>query len=358
METEKMAGIQEQLPPKKEKKLLRILLTSLVIIGSLAVLIFGVVLANARFYEGRVYPGIYAGNYHLGGLNSEQIKNLIENYNNRLSREGLTLSVSGLDGTEHQVVVANMRGEGDTATELLRVDSVKLIEKAMGYGRKGEWWQNLYEPWRYRFFAPQFIPANVITDEKGFLESLKTSLSFLETPSRNANVKITSISPLEYAVLEEQAGGIFEYEKIMSRIKDRLAGLSFVSVPVALERFKPMVLKADAAAAAVNLPDVFAYGELRLNHIDSQSQKRYDWFISPGDYAGWLEVKKDENGNPIVGLSEEKVTAYLELLRSEVDRPPADAKFTVEDNKVKEFDIEINSSLNSKCNLFSKYSLS
>lgn len=341
MGTEKMAGIQERLPPKKEKKLLRILLTSLVVIGSLAVLIFGAVLANAQFYEGRVYPGIYAGNYHLGGLNSEQIKNLIENYNNRLSREGLTFAVSGLDGTEHQVVVANMRGAGDTATELLRVDSVRLVEKAMGYGRKGNWWQNIYEPWRYRFFAPRFITADVIADDKGFLESLKTSLSFLETPSRNANVKITAISPLEYRVLEEQAGGIFEYEKIIPRVKDRLALLSFSSVPVALERFKPLILQADAVAAAVNLPEIISYGNLGLNHIDSQTQKRYDWVIGPADYAGWLEVAKDEKDNLVFGLSKEKVMAYLELLRVEVDRPPEDAKFTVENNKVKEFQASV-----------------
>lgn len=341
MGAEKMAGIQEQLPPKKEKKLLRILLTSLVVVGSLAVLIFGAVLANAQFYEGRVFPGIYAGNYHLGGLNSEQIKNLIENYNNRLSREGLTLAVSGLDGTERQVVVANMRGVGDMATELLRVDSVRLVEKAMGYGRKGNWWQNIYEPWRYRFFAPQFITADVIADNKGFLESLKASLSFLETPSRNANVKITVISPLEYRVLEEQAGGIFEYEKIFPRVKERLARLSFASVPAALERFKPLILQADAAAAAVNLPEIISYGNLGLNHIDSQTQKRYDWVIGPSDYAGWLEVAKDEKDNLVFGLSKEKVMAYLELLRVEVDRPPEDAKFTVENNKVKEFQASI-----------------
>ena len=44
-----------------------------------------------KIYENKVYPGVYAGQYHLGGMTAAEVKGLVENFNNRLWREGIDL---------------------------------------------------------------------------------------------------------------------------------------------------------------------------------------------------------------------------------------------------------------------------
>jgi hypothetical protein len=74
------------------------------IVGIVAVSVVGLLLLCSgaafgyqKYYEGRVYPGVTAGEYSLAGLDSSAIKSEIENFNNRYSKKHFQYSIHCFD---------------------------------------------------------------------------------------------------------------------------------------------------------------------------------------------------------------------------------------------------------------------
>ncbi len=316
---------------------IRILLFTIGGILGLGLVGAGALFGYEKWYENKIYPGVYVGDYHLGGLSSEQARNLVENYNNRLAREGLNFLVIKINGERVSFKLNNISDGDGNAAELVKVEGERLVREAMIIGRDGNRWQNLWRPWLYRFTNDRIITAPILFDEVGFRTALKNNLSSLETGARNANIVIKSWSELDYDVLPEQAGGIFVYDKIIPSVKNSISQMSFESMVISQDRFQPTINVDDVIKAAENLSEVFSYGSLNLNYVNPQTQIRRDWKIDLKEYINWLEVTRDQDNNLIFSLNEEKVKKYLDILRTDVDEEARDAKFVMENERVKEF---------------------
>lgn len=316
---------------------LKILLVFLAIIIIIVFLILGATGANAWYYQNKVYPGVYVGNYNLSGSTEKELKDFIENYNDRLSQEGIDLIFKDLEGVDKKIILGNLKGAGDLAKELAVIDSQSFVVKAMSIGRTQNWWRNLWEPWLVYFKNNQKIQANVVMDDVEYQEAIKEVLSPLEDDSNNANIKVTSLNPLAYTIIPEQTGGFFDYKKITRQIKERISVLSFAPINIKLDYFQPIILADDVEAVGKNLPDVLSFGNLMLNYVDSQTSRRQDWVIKPAEYKDWLQVVKDENGNIIFSLDQEKIFAYLTSIKEDIERNVQDAKFVTDGDRVKEF---------------------
>jgi len=314
------------------KTFLYIFLSTIVLVALVAIFLLG----YQRYYRGKIYPGVYANNYHLGGLTGEQAQNFIENYNNRLVREGIDFTATKVDGSIVSFKLNNLDGV-DNAPELIKIDSERLVGQAMRFGRTGDWFDDSWQPIIRRFFWPETIEVPVTINEVAFREVLKTYLAPMESGGRNANIKITNLEDFSFEVLLEQSGGVFMYEKIMPAVRDHVADLSFAPIEIKQDLFVPDVLGADAYKAAEKLSSLFGYGELGLNYINPQTNIRRDWSIGPREYADWLEITRDGENNLVFVLNEEKVKKYLDILRTDVDESEQNAKFVMEDGKVKEF---------------------
>ncbi len=294
-------------------------------------------LVYIKIYEGKAYPGVYAGDYPLGGLNKEEIQNLAETYNNRLAKEGADFIAMPIDGRRVSFKLTTIAGE-DTAAELARVDSIGLAEAAISAGRDGKYWQVILSPWRYRLGKPLRLLAPVEIDNPALRDLLKVYLAPLENGAANANIRVTDVNSAAYVVAPERAGNIFVFEKSLSSLAERLSELSFAPVEIIGERFLPTISAADVRKAAAALPEVLAYGDLGLNFVDPQSKLRRDWTLAPARWAEWLEVRRDNDDNLILSLRQEDVEEYLAVLRYEVEQQAKNAKFIMADNdRTKEF---------------------
>ncbi len=320
---------------KPWKRWLKITVVFFLILG----VIFGVVAGAAAFYlknyQDKIYPGVYAGHYHLGSMTRSDLNNFIETTNNRLSKEGINLDVQVND--KKSAVRINTVASGGDAAELVKLDSYVLWQNAYVVGRNGSWAARLFSPLYYRFQNTNLsVPVKV--DWLSLMSVLKDDLDGMVDKPRNANVVLTSFSPVNFKVEAEQSGLEFEYEKIIDQIQTNLSQLYLGNITVSAKQFEPVIKLADAQKASANLATVLSYGDLGLNYVDSQTKMRRDWPLTLAQYSSWIEVATDDNQQPIFILNQEKVKTYLESLRPLVDRVAQDAKFAVdENNKVKEF---------------------
>lgn len=320
---------------KSWKRWLKIATIFFLILVAVLGAVSGAAATYLKVYQDKIYPGVYAGHYHLGSMTRSDLNNFIETTNNRLSKEGINLDVS-VNNTKTSLRINTVASGGD-ADELVKLDSYVLWQNAYSLGRGGSWSARLFGPLYYRFQNTNLnVPVKV--DWLNLMSLLKDNLDNEVDKPRNANVVIASFSPLNYTVVPEQSGLEFEYEKIIDQIQTNLSQLYLGNIAVSAKQFEPAIKFADAQKASENLVAVLEYGDLGLNYVDSQTKARRDWPLASTHYGAWIEVDKDENGQPILILNEEKVKTYLESLRPLVDRVAQDAKFAIDEKgKVKEF---------------------
>lgn len=58
-----------------------------------AILVVGGSWAYGFVYRDSIYPGVYLGKHHMGGLTKAQAEEFIENFNNRIAKEGWQFSL-------------------------------------------------------------------------------------------------------------------------------------------------------------------------------------------------------------------------------------------------------------------------
>ena len=320
---------------KKNKSWLKITLTIFLVLFVLGGGVFGTAAWYVKKYQDKIYPGVYAGYYHIGKMSRDDLNNFIETTNNRLAKEGLNLEAD-VNGQKTAIKI-NTVSFGENSIELVKLDSYVLWQNAYTTGRTGNWAMRLFSPLYFRF-NNQELSVPVKTDWINLLESLKDSLSKLVDAPRDAGIKIINFDTASYDIVPESSGLVFEYENIIQQIQNNLGELYLGNVSIAALQFEPTIKVAEVVKAAENLSTFLSYGEFVLNYVDPQTKASRDWNLSASQYSDWLEVQLDENKQPIFVLNHEKVKTYLEGLRYLVDKIPLDAKFSIAaDGKVKAF---------------------
>lgn len=323
---------------KISKSFKRLLLAALAVFCFL-IIIFGLAISSAlayqKAYNNKVYPGIYVGNYHLGGLDQTQVKNFIESFNNRLAKEGLDFTFVDKDGTVKQFKL-NVISANDSSVELVKLDSERLATLVSRLGRAGLFWQNLWQPFYYRFFNKQQVSAKVKVEDE-FLVNLESYLIKFHDKPTNAKLRIESVIPLAYELIEEKSGAVFNYRASRQDLIDNLSRLSLAAVKVEKRSFSPKITKADIQAIINKLPAVMSHGSFSLNYIDAKTKIRKDWTITPDIYREWVEVKRSKDNELVFGLNQEEVSKYLKGLKSYVEQSALDARFEMEGERVKQF---------------------
>lgn len=284
-------------------------------------------------YEGRVYPGVYVGSEYVGEKSFAEVISLLEDFNNQLFKEGLSIVLPESNKVVNLDLSDNI--SPDNIVELAKIDTEATAKQIAAIGRSGDWWQNILEPFYYRLTGQQFN-AIVAMNEEAMVKNLQTKMLPYAVAPNDANFRIVNINPLEFEIIKEKTGHIFDYKQLVSAINENLSALSSTPVSAREQVVISAVKEADLPNVGLELPDMLSYGDLGLNYVDGQTKIRTDWNIDKNEYINWLEVQKD--GDKFVfGLNKEKVQKYLETLKTGIELPAIDAKFIVENGKVKEF---------------------
>lgn len=325
------------LKPKPHRRLVRVLGWGTLSVSLIILVVTVIAAVYWKVFEDKIYPGVYLSSNHLGKLSQNEAVSYFESLNNRLSKEGINLVVKKTDGTEASVHINNVLASDDSLA-LVEFDSQAMSKSMFQTGRIGAWWQKLYSP-LYYLLANKKIPASFLVNEVYLTDVLKTNLATFVDKANNANIQIVNWSTGQYTVVPERAGQDFVYPDLINKIKNELGQLSFSPIVVSPQPFSPTVSVDEVRQAGELVSTVLGYGNLSLNFVDPQTNVRRNWDITQDDLSQWVIVKKDTNGQLILSLDIDKTKKYLDGLRLEVDKPAQGAKFVIENNKVKEFQV-------------------
>lgn len=304
----------------------------------LAALVFYGSKAYAKYHENKVYPGIKIGQLEIGGMTRNEIVNLMENLNNRYTKEGVEIVV---ENTPKKVKIAKLNPVvgSENVVEAIKLDSEALSSIALKIGKDGAWYQKLLDPIFIRYQKIS-ITAPVRINSVVYKEALKDALSGFEEPYQNAGVKNVNEYSGSAQIVPEKSGLSFDYDKIAEDIKKSFSVLSFEPVKVNLVRFSPTISENDVEKILPRIRNILQHGPITLIADKTASSTRpttTEWVLSTRDLVSMLEVRESQNSGLVFSLNEEKITKFLISILPAVEIPSEDAKFTIENNKVKEF---------------------
>lgn len=309
-----------------------IVLASLIILSAI---LAGGVYAYDKKYDNKVYPGVFLGDYSLEAMTGEEVKSFISGLNNRLNKEGIIYKFE-IDGQEKIAHIPASFVDGDSVLDIFSVDSDNFEQTVFQYGRET---QGLKKYWRIIAlrFSPIKIKLAVNIREEQFLELLKSALEQYEITPLEAKVAITAKNPVEYDVIGEQSGVVFDYKKIMDDTSARLSVLDLEAIKIKQTRVEASVFTSDLQDKNEIIEKVLSYGDISLSYVDPVSAVSKNAQIKEEDISEWLTPVKNDQEEIIFELDPEKTAKYLENYKYTLDRPTDESKFVMVDGRVKEF---------------------
>ena len=218
----KLFGDNNNLPTHSWGKWkIALLITIIVVVFSS--LVFGLVFGYVKYYQNRVYPGVYVGDFHLGGMSANELKSFAETLNNRLSKEGVIINVSNDKVKNQNVKLDTILVEGDSTVELIALDSDRFAQLALAVGRDhSRWYNRPLDPFLIRLFSNHLLmPVNFSEDK--LKEVLSDQLVSFEDSPHNAGVKITNLNSGAYDVTSEKSGQMFDWSVVLDQIRFQLS---------------------------------------------------------------------------------------------------------------------------------------
>ncbi|MDD2758528.1 MAG: VanW family protein [Patescibacteria group bacterium] len=330
---EKVALVAETVVPKTSRR--KIIIIVLAAIVGAALLGAVAVFSYVNKYEGLVYPGVYLGGYHLGGMSGDEVMKFAEGLNSRLLKEGV-IYIFNNEGGEQKIKVPTVIVSSDAARELVEFNTEDFKNTVLNLGRRQPGFPAYIEPILLRAKRSRVVLPMTV-DEKSFIEALSAALTGFERQPKNAGIKIISTAPVKYEVTAAQIGLIFDKNKIMTETKKRLSVFNLEPIVVKQELVMPTIESALLNNLEEKIGRVLDYGSITFAYRDPLFGNDRQAILSRGEIADLLAPVLDDNGGVIIAPDVEKMEKYFDDLRYAVDQPAEESKFVMADGKVQEF---------------------
>lgn len=317
----------------------RLLKQACFIIGMFIIALAAVGVTYAEQFNGRVPPRTFIGTIPIGGMNTEDLTNYVRTINESLLKQGITFRFR-FEGKERTMTVNPRVISSDDIQEFVKVNNVdKLVASLITDRAEKNTFSNTVEVVSSALVGRQLSHDFIHLDEEELHEAFNEQAVSFEVAPRNANVKITSVSPLKFEVTSSVIGRTFNYTDIDERVKVAWASLEHPDIIINLVEDKPEITEDDVAQILSRLDNIFKHGPLEITYADPHTKQDRVWKVTPEEFAEWIEVQRDENGVLGFGISVSSSTAFLNArIAGQINVEAQDAKFKVGDEgRVGEF---------------------
>ncbi|MBI4092943.1 MAG: VanW family protein [Candidatus Kerfeldbacteria bacterium] len=278
-----------------------------------------------RAYAGKILPGVRIGDQNVGGTLPAAALEDVRNRMNALDGEGLTLQFG-----DKKIILgftlADQSGLGLT-TDVLEYDPDGSVKTAASFGRSGSPLIDGINRLRSLVSSVSLAPRYTL-DRDDLNQALHSILSGYEQPVREPGFELNKNGAVK--VIAPSAGRIFNYDSISVEVEDRLRRLSSQPLSIDLVSASTDVTAAQAEQLLPEVKEVVAAGALTMRAGEEKLT------VKPAQFMDWLQPQFQKNGAAELGVSREKLKAYLISILPTVNLPPKDAKFLLENGKVKE----------------------
>lgn len=295
----------------------------------LAMIVAGSSVAYAHTYRGRVFPGIRIGTLDLGGKTVEEARQALDAQIDGVLSRGFLFSVDGALATLSPVVLAPE--DPDLSRELVTFDRARALEEAFEVGRGPNPFLNLFEQLAARLRGvPVIVPTNVNLQElqvalhekfAAVLTSVEDAQFEIEVPARGARPVIS--------IMPARAGTTFDAEAAWTAMWRSLSKLESPHVTLMLVSVPPTIQEHELAPLIPSVQSILGE-ESRVVRFED-----HIWTLT--NLAGMLRPRKDAAGALHLALGGEVLDELFEMIEAAINRPPRNAKFALENGRVREF---------------------
>lgn len=312
--------------PKKfvVKKWLKIFIAIFLL---LIILPAGSIFAFENIFSNKIYPGITIGNLNLGGKNKDEAKIALAEATKKFNEEGIIFVYQNKKASLVPLVTA--ASDPDLSRTIFSLKTNETIEEAFLLGRDKNFWVNLGNQIKFLLLGKN-ISLKYQLDEKEMINVLKESFGFLEKQPRDAKIQLVSGDEIE--VSSEEDGWTFNYSPAINDAFIKISQLDNTPTILKLTEEKAKIKKSETALAAGRAEKMAKLCFLALG------ETKKTWILGQDKIRDYLEFQLTQNG-VTVGLNKEELEEYLKTLAEEIDVSPQNAKFTIENGVVKEFQL-------------------
>lgn len=290
----------------------------------------GTVFAFEQIFSNKIYPGIKIGELSLGGKNKIEAASALKEATRRFNEEGISFIYQ--DKTASLVPIVTAANDPDLSRTIFILENEKTIDEAFSLGRNENFWINLKNQLGFLVFG-QKIKIQYQADVPEMKAVLKETFGYLEKPTQNAKLKITSTKPeVVVDVTPEQDGIVFDYGAAIQSAFLKVSALDKTPNVLNLISEKPQIKKDETIFLAARAARLAKLCSLTLG------EAKKTWTIPQNQILEWLEFQSTPSGLS-VGLSKVGLREYLKNLTSIINTEPQNAKLTIENGKVQDFQV-------------------
>lgn len=296
---------------------------------SLCLVVILVLEADERQTRGRVYPGVTVGGMAIGGMTPDAAARALEERAAQILDRGFTFTI---DGTSIALPASlSALQDPDLTVDIIRYNIEATVTRAYRIGRAPHPIDSMFQKISARIHGISIDPV-IDVDEARLIEALRINTAHLVTPSTNATLTFTP--PASFNIEPEIGGTTLTYA---DGAKTLLAHLrSFTAPSVTLLRIPdvPVIRVRDVERLIEEARAIIARPPLTMNAVVGTIP--YGYTVTPERTGSWLTVVPGEKG-PMLDLRAARVDDYLTAIASTIEVEPRDAKFSVSNGRVTEF---------------------
>lgn len=324
-----------------EKNLMGWLLFAVTIFLAVSFVFGGAMKIYQLNYNNKIYVGVTAGGIDFGGKTKAQAKALLVAKIDGLVDRGIDFEFRGAKKNLRQLAVANNGLEATQVLWLYNVD--ETVDNLYKVGRRGNYFETVKEQIKTALFGQEKEVAYRLKDKEA-VKVLRGLWAPFESPGSDAQLIWENDKP---EISKEKNGLIFDYEQALEKLKINLAKIDRQIIKLDLREDKPLVTKNEAERLLGRVKEIIAGASYILafrlpdNYLGKKNLRQTEWLINKNKLKELLKIKikSEEQGNKYlyVGVSEEKISAYLKEIGSMIEQPAKDARFKIEGEKVIEW---------------------
>lgn len=287
-------------------------------------------------YQDRVYPGIHVGSINIGGMHTDELKDFLQNMNDKLSTEGFHFVVKSESG-EKTFTLSPVVTTETTSRELMYIDEQKEATRLVGIGKHGNVFTRLFTYARTSWTKPQVLIQSIVVDEPALKEALAGQLQSEVKPPKNADLLIETADPLQVKVIPSESGVVYDYSAIQKQLVKSWSQLTVPDIALEGKIQKPAIQEDEVNTLVASVPSVLSLAPLHL--VASSTEQVKTWEVNTDVFEKWIGVYENENGKVNLGVRPDDVKKYLETrISPDIEVEAQDARFTIGQNgKVQEF---------------------
>src|SRR3989339_750618 len=298
----------------QKKSIIKWPLIIIAIFFIIILLIIGIYFIFEKKFAARIYPGVFIANIDMSGKTKEQAQSLLNQKIDQIKQNGIIFQHEQLKAILFPVISSV---EGDLAYQIIRFDAENNIQQAFNVGREKNLKENLkekYQTWKFKKIFP---------------------LTFHTNDEEISNFIIDKFN--KFNKQEEQYGQVINYKDGLDQLKQNLSVLNESPIELSIDSRGPEIIKSECIDIEEKAKNILAKTPLNLEY------NKYIWTINFRILKDWLILKVNPKATStedkiIVGLDTEKVKeVLLNLISSEIDQEPLNAKFEIKNGRVIEF---------------------